>query len=80
MQKKTSFQLPSISLTKLSIFFIIALGTSACSSSNNDEENNPGSTNTGSTNTGSTTPDTASLDTALENFKSVATDAGLTEN
>lgn len=72
MQKKITFQLSSISLSKASILFLMLFSLSACSSS----DDNSGNTNEGPSSE-STTP-VVPLSTALDNFKNVATDTGLT--
>lgn len=77
MQKKITFQLPSISLSKTSVFFVMLFSLSACSSSDDSSttEDTPGK-NTSESDTNETT--SVPLSTALNNFKTVAADAGLT--
>lgn len=73
MQKKTSLQLPLISLIKPLIFACMVFSLSACGSSSGEAPSN----STGGTTPTTTTP--APLSTALDNFKTAAADAGLTD-
>jgi len=72
MQKKITFQLPLISLNKTSILLLMLFSLSACSNSNDD------SSESGADNTSEESTKSVPLSTALDNFKTVATDSGLT--
>jgi len=85
MQQKASFQLPLISLTKFSILGLMLFSISACSGSNDsttDKSPTPSTPTEEQNLTEDANPaaESPSLDTALTNFKSVASEAGLTEN
>jgi len=73
MQKKITFQLPLISLNKTSILLLMLFSLSACSSSSDDSSESKSGSTSGETST------EVPLSTALDNFKTVATDAGLTD-
>lgn len=68
MQNKITRQLPFVSLTKSLVLLTMLFSLSACGSSDSSTEE----TENGSTTTQKTLPE------ALESFKAVATDAGLT--
>lgn len=74
MQNKITRQLPFVSLTKSLVLLTMLFSLSACGSSDSStaETENGTTSENGSTTTQKTLPE------ALESFKAVATDAGLT--
>ena len=75
MQKKKNLQLPSISLSKASLFLLVLFSLSACDGSSGESSNTSGDAGTSEGVVNTPVP----LSTALDNFKTVATDAGLTD-